>query len=353
MSDKLPGAFMSDEIREQPEAVERLLKAESDRIWKLADRWRRKTPRFIFIAARGTSDHVALYGKYLFEVHNGLPVGMAAPSIATVYEAKVNVEGALFIGISQSGQAADVTAVLELARRGGADTLAVTNVAGSPICAAAHETILLHANPERSVAATKTYTTSLAALALVSAAIGQNEELRAELDRVPGILRAALREEAHIREKVERFRYLEECVVLGRGFNLGTALELALKLRETCNVRAQSFASPDFMHGPIAIVEAGYPVIAIANQGAALKSVMDVVSTVRERGAETVVIGNAPEALDLAQVAFPVNLGRDVPEVMSPFASICVGQTLACTLAVIKGLDPDCPRGLNKVTVTR
>lgn len=353
MGEKRAGELMTTEIREQPEAIERLLGAESERIWKLADRWRRKPPRFIHIAARGTSDHVALYGKYLFEVMNGLPVGMAAPSIATIYEAKVDVEGALYIGISQSGQAADVTAVMELAKRGGADTLAVTNVAGSPLSAAADETILLHANAERSVAATKTYTTSLAALALLSAALGRNEELRGQLARVPGILRKTLAVEGRVREQVERFRYLEECVVLGRGFNLGTALELALKLRETCNVRAQSFASPDFMHGPIAIVETGYPVIAIANRGKALKSVMEVIATVRERGAETVVIGNAPEAQGLANVRFPVDEAGEASEAMSPFAAICVGQTLACALAVMKGMNPDHPRGLNKVTVTR
>jgi glucosamine--fructose-6-phosphate aminotransferase (isomerizing) len=353
MTETLPGALMSAEIREQPEAIERLLAAEGDRIWAMAERWRRRPPRFISIAARGTSDHVALYGKYLFEVFNGISVGMAAPSIATVYDAKVNVEGALFIGISQSGQAADVIAALEQARRGGADTLAVTNVPGSPICAAAQETILLNANPERAVAATKTYTTSLAALALLSAAIGRNDDLREQLRRVPDTLRAALREESDVRDRVARFRYLEECVVLGRGFNLGTALELALKLRETCNIRAQSFASPDFMHGPIAIVETGYPVIAIANRGPALSSVLDVVGKVRERGAEIVVIGNAPEAQKLADVPFPVNLDRDVPEAMSPFASVAVGQIIACDLAVMKGLDPDRPRGLNKVTVTR
>ncbi len=353
MAENLPGALMTSEIREQPEVVERFLKTESDRARTLADRWRRKPPRFIFIAARGTSDHAALYGKYLFEVRNGIPVGMAAPSIATVYRADVHVEGALFIGISQSGQAADVIAVLEQARRGGADTLAITNAADSPLAAAAQETILLHAGPERSVAATKTFTTSLAALGVLSAALDGREELIESLRRVPDVLRGVLRDEPRLRGKCERFRYLEECVVLGRGFNLGTALELALKFRETCNVRAQSFASPDFMHGPIAIIEKGYPVIAIANRGAALASVLDVVANARTRGAETVVIGNAPEALQSADIAFPIALDEELPEEVSPFPAVVVGQILACALSVMKGLDPDRPRGLNKVTVTR
>lgn len=348
-----PGYLMLSEIREQPTALERLFAAELPRVWALAERWTHTPPWGIFIAARGTSDHAALYGKYLFETMNGIPVGLAAPSITTVYHAQVRWQGALVIGISQSGEAADVAATVTAARAAGADTLAMTNVPDSPLAQAAEETILLHAGAELAVAATKTFTSTMGALLLLSAAIGRDAELRQLLEALPGIVARVVETEPAIRARVERFRFLEECVVLGRGYNLATAYELALKLRETSYVRAQPFASPDFVHGPIATLEAGYPVIAIANEGPALASVREVISNVRSRGAEVVVIGNAAEALASADVALLTGGAQSVPEVISPFPSIVVGQFLAQALSVLKGNDPDAPRGLRKVTITR
>ena len=352
MDHNVPGRHMLAEIREQPLAITRLVDAELERVWAMAEHWHRQPPRFIFIAARGTSDHVALYGKYLFETMNGIPTGLAAPSIASVYQANVRVDEALFIGISQSGEAADVVAVLEQARRNGAETLAITNVGASPLAAAAENTIELHAHPELAVAATKTYSSSLAALLILSAAIGQDETLSNYLRLLPALMQNVLCLEDQIRGKVERFRYLQECVVLGRGYNLGTAYELALKMRETSYTRAQPFASPDFVHGPIAIIDEGYPVIAIANSGATLPSVLEVLAQVQARGAEAVVIGNAPEAIALADVAFQLNAGEDVPEVISPFPATVAGQIFAYALSVLKNDDPDHPRGLRKVTIT-
>lgn len=353
MDEKQPGIIMTEEIHEQPQAIARLIDGELQHVWALAERWSKEPPRFILIGARGTSDHAGLYGKYLFETMNGIPVGLAAPSIASIYQAKVNVSGGLVIGISQSGEAADVVAVLEQANRNGADTLAITNSPDSPLAAAAQDTIPLHAHQERAVAATKTFTSTMAALLLLSAAIGRNAGLRADLKALPDVLAEVLEQEGHIRAKVERFRYLNECVVLGRGYNLATAYELALKMRETCYVRAQPFASPDFVHGPIAIIDEGYPVIAFANDGAALPSVIEVIEKVKLRGAEAVVIGNARQALDLADVAFPLETSQLVPEVTSPFPSIVVGQIFAEALSVLRGIDPDQPRGLRKVTITR
>lgn len=215
---KAPGQLMISEVREQPQAIARLFDAQCERVWNMAERWRRNPPRFIFLAARGTSDHVALYGKYLFEIVNGLPVGLAAPSIATLYKANVNVAGGLAIGISQSGEAADVLAVLEQAAAGGADTLAITNVGDSPMARKAQHVIELHAKPELAVAATKTYTSSLGALLLLSAAIRNDLTLRQWLARVPKLMEEVLSREAEICAQVERFRFLRDCVVLGRGF---------------------------------------------------------------------------------------------------------------------------------------
>ena len=346
------GKTMLAEIHEQPTAIQRLIDAEKARIWKLARPWRETPPRAIFIAARGTSDHAALYAKYLFETMNGIPVGLAAPSVASIYKAKVNVKDMLFIGISQSGEAADVAAVMAQAKRAGADTLAITNVGNSPLVSAAHHTITLHAKPEKAVAATKTFTSTMAALLLLSAALNKSARLLGDLERLPNLIENALQISEQARPKVERFRYLQECVVLGRGYNLSTAYELALKLRETSYLRAQPFASPDFVHGPIAMIGEGYPVIAIANQGRALASVLEVVAQVKSRGAEAVIIGNAPAALKIADVAFPVNVGLHVPEVISPFAGIVAGQIFTHALSLLKGFNPDQPRNLQKVTIT-
>lgn len=352
MDDYTPGQLMIQEIREQPAVITRLVQSEFERIWEMTAPWHNKPPRFIFIAARGTSDHAAIYGKYLFEIMNGIATGLAAPSISSVYKARVRVEDALFIGISQSGEAADVVSVLEQAREDGAETLAITNVSDSPLANSAQQTIELHADPELAVAATKTFTSTMAVLLMLSAAMGRNESLHADIARLPDLISDVLGQEAQIRTKVERFRYLEECVILGRGYNLATAYELALKLRETCYIRAQPFASPDFVHGPIAIVEEGFPVIAFANQGLSQASVLDVIAQIQARGAEAVVFGNDHAALQLADIAFPVCPQFSMHEVITPFPSIVAGQLFAHALALIKGVDPDKPRGLHKVTIT-
>lgn len=353
MADNAAGHIMLQEIHEQPAALARLCDAELARVWAMAEKWSLNPPPFIFIAARGTSDHAALYAKYLFETVNGIPVGLAAPSVSSIYQAKIRWNGGLVIGISQSGEAADVISVIERAREGGAATLAITNVGDSPLAAAAEDTILLHANPERAVAATKTFTTTMAALLMLSAAIARNADLRHGLLRLPNLISDVLHLAPEIHGKVERFRYLEECVLLGRGFNMATAYELALKLRETCYIRAQPFASPDFVHGPIAILEEGYPVFAIAMRGAALPSIVTVMRQAQSRGAEVVVFGNAPQAVEAADISFPVLPDHDVPEELSPFTAIVAGQLFAQRLAVVKGVDPDQPRGLKKVTITR
>lgn len=353
MADTLPGQIMLQEIHEQPAAIARLVDEERERVWHMCSSWHSAPPRFIMLAARGTSDHAALYAKYLFEIENGIPVALAAPSVASIYQARVRMDGALVIGISQSGEAADVIEVLQRARQEGAETLAITNVADSPLVGVADHLIALHAAPEKAVAATKTFTSTMAALLLLSAAISQSQSLHDGLDRLPALIADVLSGEDAIRAKVERFRYLEDCVLLGRGYNMATAFELGLKLRETCYLRTLPFATPDFVHGPIAILDEAIPVFAIANQGATLPSVLDVIGKSKARGAEVMVVGNAEEALQIADVAFPVNRGQQVPEVLSPFPSIVAGQLLAQRLAVLKGIDPDRPRGLNKVTITR
>jgi glucosamine--fructose-6-phosphate aminotransferase (isomerizing) len=264
----------------------------------------------------------------------------------------MKMEGGLVIGISQSGEAADVIAVLRQAREQGAETLAITNEASSPLASIADHLLELHAAPELSVAATKTFTSTMAALLLISAAMSHREDLFDGLERLPTLIADVLREQDALRAQVERFRYLEDCVVLGRGYCMAVAYEFALKLRETCYLRSLPFATPDFVHGPIAILDEGFPLFAFANQGPSLPSVLDVINKSKDRGAEVMVIGNVEEALRIADVAFPINLTQQVPEVLSPFPAIVAGQLLAHRLSLIKGIDADQPRGLKKVTIT-
>lgn len=335
---------MQAEIQQQPEILARLLsKAPSECLSR---------PRLIMIAARGTSDNAAHYGKYLFESLNGIPVALAAPSVFGIYEAQLDLRDVLVIGISQSGQAADVIQVLARGAEMGARTLAITNDAESPLARTAQEVMLLEAGPEKAVAATKTYTASLACLLRLSLAFNQSESLKRDIQRLPHWVERCLNEASRIRDRVERFRYLEQCVVLGRGFNLSTALELSLKLRETSYIQAQPFPSPDFLHGPIAVVERGYPVLAIAPQGRVLPSLVEVIQKAKARGAEAVVFSNSQEALKWGDVGISIGDMPDIPEYLTPFPAIVAGQIFAQALAVTRGLDPDEPRGLRKVTIT-
>ncbi|HBN09950.1 MAG TPA: glucosamine--fructose-6-phosphate aminotransferase [Cyanobacteria bacterium UBA8530] len=341
------GQTMLGEIHEQPRCLSRLLEREFPRVLGMGG----KRPRLIMLAARGTSDNAAHYAKYLFECQNGIPTALAAPSVLGIYEARLDLKDVLIIGISQSGQAADVIAFLEKGEKMGARTLAITNEVDSPLARIAMETIPCHAGREEAVAATKTYTSTLLALLMLSAAFDRDQSLISSIERLPDRIVECLSHEEGIRRKVERFRYLEQCVVLGRGFNLCTALELSLKLRETCYIQAQPFAAPDFLHGPIAVVERGYPVLAIAAEGAVLSSLLEVIGQVKKRGAEAVVFTNSAEIA--SQGDHSISFGAGLPEVLSPFPAIVAGQVFAQALALIRGIDPDSPRGLCKVTVTR
>ena len=227
-------------------------------------------PRFVVIAARGSSDNAARYAQYLFGAHNRLPVCLATPSLFTFYDAAPSLAGALVIGVSQSGQSPDIVAVVESGRRQGALTLAITNRPGSPLGLAAEHTLPLLAGEERAVAATKTYTAQLCALAMLSAAV-EGASLRwAELDRVPGLVEQAIALNAAVDEKVARYRYAEHFVVVGRGFNYATAFEVALKMKETSYLVAEPYSPADLLHGPVAMIDRGFPVLLVAPSGRVL-----------------------------------------------------------------------------------
>jgi glucosamine--fructose-6-phosphate aminotransferase (isomerizing) len=339
------------EIAEQPDVLERLLAEGAPEVETIAAAVRARDIHHVVIAARGSSDNAARYAQYLFGVHNRLTVTLATPSLFTRYHAPPVMTGALVIGISQSGESPDLIAVVEEGRRQGCPTLAVTNVAGSPLTAVAGHTIVLRAGQERSIAATKTYTAQLAALAMLSTAIAQKDEWRRELARVPAFVAAAhgVDREA-VLAAAAALKDAGHGVVLGRGFNFATAFEAALKAKELAYVAVEPYSSADFQHGPIALIDTGFAAIVINAAGAVSGEVEALLRTIAGRGARPVVISNVPSSLALAAAPIPIPAG--MPEWLSPIAAIVPGQLLAFHLSRLRGFDPDQPRGLKKVTKT-
>jgi glutamine---fructose-6-phosphate transaminase (isomerizing) len=337
------------EISEQPHALARFLDAESAMVERIASELRRADIRYVVIAARGTSDNAGTYAKYVFAAFNHLPVALATPSLYTVYKAPPRLDSSLVIGISQSGESPDIVAVIDEARRQNAPTLAITNYAESPLARAANHVIFQHAGEEKTVAATKTYTTQLCALALLSTALAQDHTRRAELDAVPDAVAHTLGLNETAESAAGNWRAATTCIVLGRGYNYATAFEIALKLKELAYVTADPFSSADFLHGPIAIVHDGFPVIVIAPRGQVSGDLIAVAKQLQVRGADLAIISDVPEALDLGT---PLALTASLPEWLSPFIAVIPGQLLAFHLTRAKGYDPDHPRGLMKVTKT-
>lgn len=339
------------EIAEQPEVLRRLLADGAAEVEAIAARLRGRDVQHVVIAARGASDNAARYAQYLFGAYNRLTVTLATPSLFTRYQARPRMTGALVIGISQSGQSPDLAAVVGEGRRQGCPTLAITNVAGSPITAVADYTIALRAGAERSVAATKTYTAQLVALAMLSAALAEDVTRQRELSRVPDYVAAALGVDDRLMSAaVDNLKHAGHGVVLGRGFNFATAFELALKAKELACMAVEPYSSADFQHGPIALIETGFAAIVVNVAGAVSGEVEDLLCAINARGARPVVLSNLPGSLALA--AAPIELPRDMPEWLSPVAAIVPGQLLAFHLSRARGFDPDRPRGLRKVTRT-
>jgi len=344
-------SFLQSEIRQQPQMLMTLLDRETESAGRIAADLRARNIKYVIMAARGTSDNAARYGQYLFGAQNRLPVGLATPSLFSVYNEPPRLENALVIGISQSGQSPDIVAVLEEARRQGAPTLAITNDPASPLAAQSDYAIPLHAGEERAVAATKTYTAQLVALALLSCALSDDLDRLQALRRAPLAVERVLGGEELIASAVERYRYMEACVVLGRGYNYATAFEIALKLKELNHLIAESYSSADFLHGPIAVVGSGFPALVVAPSGKMFDTMRDFSLELRLRGAELIIISNQQDLL--AEAVTPLPLPEGVPEWLSPIPAVVPGQLFALHLTLAKGNDPDHPQGLRKVTITR
>ncbi|MFN3418265.1 MAG: SIS domain-containing protein [Pyrinomonadaceae bacterium] len=340
-------SLMLDEIAQQPEALERTIAAESEKITRLGDFLRQKDIDLIVLVARGSSDNAALFGRYLLEVTTGIPVSLSAPSVHTLYNAKLRLKRSIVIGVSQSGEGDDINHVLESAKTSGAFTIAITNEAASTMASLADETLLIHAGRERSVAATKTYTGQMLQFYMLARAIGDKA---INYNKIPELAGKALELRDKIRNIVPRYTFMDNCVVVGRGMNYGNSYELALKLMETCYVVAERFSSADFFHGPLAVVERRFPVIMFAPAGVTKKSSMDLLGRLSDLHADSFAITNDPEIASLASLSITMPEVSD--EFLSPIPFIIPAQLFAAYLAEEKGLDPDTPRSLAKVTKT-
>ncbi len=367
---------MLNEIREQPAALQRTLSGTANAVRQAALEATQRGVDLVILAARGTSDHAALYAQYLFQYLNGIPVALATPSLYTLYGASLRLERTLVIGISQSGESPDIVEVVAQARQAGALTVGITNQEGSLLARTAQHTLLCHAGFERSVAATKTYTTTCAVLAMLAAFLPGGELLRASIEQMPALVTAALKSEETIARVAERYVHARDCVVLGRVFQYSTARETALKLAETCYVVATPFSSADFRHGPTALVDRGLPVIVFAPPGHTATDSQLLLQWLGEHGADCLVVTEDERLQELATTCIRLELpqlttsivrgnggtvgGNDlakevqtsIAELLAPLPYIIAGQLFAHYLALHKGLNPDQPRSLTKITRT-
>ncbi len=345
----MPESLLHTEILQQPGVIERLLTTEIDNVQQICQQFLGRF-KYIQIAARGTSDNAARYAQYLFQIKNHIPVSLATPSVFSVYQQPPVMDEALVIAISQSGMSPDIISVVEEAARQRRPTLVLTNDTSSPLAQAAEAVIPLHAGAERAVAATKTYTASLAAVALLSYAMAGDPSMLDEMLKLPSWINETLVNTLALTSRMERYTFVERGVVIGRGFNYSTAFEVALKIKELTGITTVPYSSADFMHGPIASVHQGYPVIAITSHGVVHADILELIGKVRQLDADLVVISDDPAACALAQFAMPTPQG--MPEWLSPVVNIIPGQILGWQIAMHKGLNPDQPKGLSKITET-
>jgi glucosamine--fructose-6-phosphate aminotransferase (isomerizing) len=339
------------ELREQPVALARLLETQRGTAERIARLFRRDDVNYVLIASRGSSSNAARYAQYVLGRAHRVPVSFATPSLYTLYEQPPRLAGALVVGISQSGRSPDVKEVIEEARRQGRSTIAITNDPASPLAAASDEVLALEAGDEIAVAATKTYVNSLAAIALLFAAATDDDEALTELERVPSQLALQIERSWDDARALDRLEAVQGGTVVARGVNYATAFEIALKIRELSGLLFEAYSAADLMHGPVAAITEGWPVIAVAPRGPAFEVMAESLEALKARRPRLVVVSDDERALARADVSLP--LWTHVPEWLSPLVAVVPGQLAALRLAQLRGVDLDNPLGLSKVTLTR
>ena len=342
---------MWNEIMEQPVALQQCYEKNRVLLDEVVAAISSRQIDNVVIAARGTSDHAAVYGKYVIEMLKGLPVSLAASSVFTMYGKSLQYEHSLVIGISQSGRAADVLEVLKGANAKGAITIGITNFSDSPIAQESKYHLNCEAGLEQSVAATKTFSAQMFLLGMLASLWAKDEEAQKELITVPGRLKEALEYAGDIDACVTRFRFMQECFILARGVNYAVSMEAALKIMETTYVRAKAFATSDFQHGPIAMIDPDIPVIVFAPKGPSFPDVVDMIKRLGSESIETLVVSNDKDVRALGTCG--IRIPATDNDIVSPFFNVVIAQMFSCKLALLKGMDPDKPRRLSKVTITK
>lgn len=337
------------EIAEQPSVLRRIL--EDPAPAALAAELRRQDVPLVVTLARGSSDNAVTFFAYLVGRALGVPVASVPPSLVTLYGARLRSAGALAIGVSQSGESTDVVESLAAMKAAGARTLAVTNQEGSRLAREADHALSQHAGEELAVAASKTFTSQMMALARLVAEWADDGALRRALEAVPEAVDALLAGADTVERAALRLTHADGLYVLGRGLSFAAALETALKLKETAYIDAQAYSSAEFQHGPIAVVDPGDPLLLLATEDASLRSNEEVAARLREVGADLTIVAGAPSLLSHATTSVPLPQG--LHEVTASFVLVVAGQLLAERLAASRGIDADAPRHLRKVTRTR
>ena len=343
---------MEQEILEQPKALRAALEYNRDTVREIVKEAEERSLTNAYFSARGTSDHASIYGQYLLGVYKGITTGSALPSAFTLYGSQIDLLNSMVLGVSQSGQAADALAVLQNAREQGALSVAVTNDEQSPMAKAADYHLYCAAGVEESVAATKSFTTEMAIMAMLAGEWSGNSQLLEGLKRVPDAVEEFLQTlPAQLDKLVPRYRYMTEGFTLARGMSYPVALEAALKIQETNYIKMKGYATSDFYHGPLAQIDKDTPVILFAAQGPAFDGAKEMVEKLEGIGAEVIVVSDDVDYAAASPFGFAVpNLGSDC---FAPFFFAVFAQLFACKLAVTRGHNPDAPRLLKKVTVTR
>src|SRR5688500_18907160 len=308
-------SLMLAEIAEQPAALERTIAEERGKIAKLGGVLKDRDVKLIVLVARGSSDNAALFGRYLIEITTGIPASLSAPSVHTICGGRPRLDHALVVGVSQSGEGEDINRVLETARAGGAYTVGITNESNSSMTKLVDETLLTQGGPERSVAATKTFTGQMLLFYMLAAELADKAP-PVSYEATPQLVAGALEQRPAIAELVQRYVFMENCVVVGRGLAYANAYEMALKLMETCYVVAERFSSADFLHGPLAMVERHFPVILFAPPGVMLPGVKSLIERLRELKADTLAITSDPEAARMCTRS--IVMSREIDEFVAP-----------------------------------
>lgn len=337
------------EITQQPELASTLIHQEFSKIKNIVKKVHANFD-YVLIAARGSSDNAGRYAQYLFGINNRFQVALATPSLFTLYTTPPNLQNALVISISQSGMSPDIVEIIKNSKSQKCTSICITNNPNSPLASESDFIIPIHAGEEKAIAATKSYTNSLITLAMLSAAFLGNDEFSTQLEQVPDFMKTTIDSAETMLDQIQRYRYIESCAVLGRGLNYSTAFEIALKVKELTGINADPYSSADFRHGPIATVYRGFPVFIIAPYGKVFADMQQMFLDVKALKGETISIAADDKMLSESNLSFKIP--SEIPETLSPIVSVIPGQFFGRQLAIERGLNPDKPEGLRKVTET-